>query len=544
MRLIPPHILLIITVISLSLPNIVLSVTEPMSWMARLCNIILPVSAYLLLMTLLRNTGKMVWAMFIFIFLAAFQLVLLYLFGESIIAVDMFLNLLTTNTGEVSELLSSLIPAVAMVAVIYLPILYFATRGAFDKSYRLADRFIVRFRQWGTAGLALGLISLAGCYSSEEYRASDDLYPVNVGYNIGLAVERTCRTARYADTSAGFIYDARTTHPDSCREVYILVIGETARADNFSLFGYSRDTTPLLSSTEGLITYPKAFTQSNTTHKSVPMLLSAASAEDYNRIYREKGIITAFKEAGFHTTFISNQRPNHSFIDFFGKEADSWEFLKEELPESANVPDGDMTGLVKKILDGGHMREFIVLHTYGSHFKYRERYPHDIAEFLPDEASEATPDNRCSLINAYDNSILYTDRFLHTLITELKESRTESGLIYASDHGENIFDDERGLFLHASPRPSIYELHVPMMIWLSDEYRERYPDIHSELLSHSDKQVITSLSVFHTTLHIAGINTRHRIDSLSLASAHYHPAPYNYLSDRNIPVPVSKIIRK
>ncbi|WP_302233363.1 phosphoethanolamine transferase, partial [uncultured Duncaniella sp.] len=350
--------------------------------------------------------------------------------------------------------------------------------------------------------------------------------------------------ARYADTSAGFIYDARTTHPDSCREVYILVIGETARADNFGLFGYSRDTTPLLSSTEGLITYPKAFTQSNTTHKSVPMLLSAASAEDYNRIYREKGIITAFKEAGFHTTFISNQRPNHSFIDFFGKEADSWEFLKEELPESANVPDGDMTGLVKKILDGGHMREFIVLHTYGSHFKYRERYPHDIAEFLPDEASEATPDNRCSLINAYDNSILYTDRFLHTLITELKESRTESGLIYASDHGENIFDDERGLFLHASPRPSIYELHVPMMIWLSDEYRERYPDIHSELLSHSEKQVITSLSVFHTTLHIAGINTRHRIDSLSLASAHYHPAPYNYLSDRNIPVPVSKIIRK
>lgn len=544
MRLIPPHILLIITVISLSLPNIVLSVTEPMSWMARLCNIILPVSAYLLLMTLLRNTGKMVWAMFILIFLAAFQLVLLYLFGGSIIAVDMFLNLLTTNTGEVSELLSSLIPAVAMVAVIYLPILYFAIRGAFDKSYRLADRFNVRFRQWGTACLALGLISLAGCYSTEEYQASDDLYPVNVGYNIGLAVERTCRTARYADTSAGFIYDARTTHPDSCREVYILVIGETARADNFSLFGYSRDTTPLLSSTEGLITYPKAFTQSNTTHKSVPMLLSAASAEDYNRIYREKGIITAFKEAGFHTSFISNQRPNHSFIDFFGKEADSWEFLKEELPESANVPDGDMTGLVKKILDGGHMREFIVLHTYGSHFKYRERYPHDIAEFLPDEASETTPDNRCSLINAYDNSILYTDRFLHSLITELKESRTESGLIYASDHGENIFDDERGLFLHASPRPSIYELHVPMMIWLSDEYRERYPDIHSELLSHSDKQVITSLSVFHTTLHIAGINTRHRIDSLSLASAHYHPAPYNYLSDRNIPVPVSKIIRK
>ena len=78
----------------------------------------------------------------------------------------------------------------------------------------------------------------------------------------------------------------------------------------------------------GLVAFSNVMSQSNTTHKSVPMLLSAASATDYDRIYREKGIIEAFKEAGFHTTFISNQLPNHSFIDFLGEQADQWLFLR------------------------------------------------------------------------------------------------------------------------------------------------------------------------------------------------------------------------
>lgn len=546
MKRITPPILLIATVTVMSLPNIALSVTEPMSWMARVCNVMLPVPAYLLLMTLMRNTGRMVWAAFPLIFLAAFQLVLLYLFGGSIIAVDMFLNLLTTNTGEVSELLGSLIPAVAMVAVIYLPVLCCAARGAFIKSYRLTPRFVAGARRWGVAALALGLASLAACYAFErDYRATDGLYPVNVCYNIGLAVDRTCRTARYAETSAGFIYDSRATHPDTCRrEVYVLVIGETARAANFGLYGYSRNTTPLLSSTEGIIPYPKAYTQSNTTHKSVPMLMSAATAENYNRIYREKGIITAFKEAGFNTTFISNQRPNRSFIDLFGKEAHSWDFLKEELPDSANLLDSDMAVPLKKILDKGGRREFIVLHTYGSHFRYRERYPREFASFLPDEPSDAIPENRRSLLNAYDNTILYTDSFLHSIITDLAATGANTGLIYVSDHGENIFDDSHGLFLHASPRPSAYELHVPLIVWLSKGYRDTYPETYSQLQRHTGSRVITSASVFHTMLDIAGIRTRILSDSLSLASPLYRTGPYNYLSDRNIPVPASEIVRK
>lgn len=82
-----------------------------------------------------------------------------------------------------------------------------------------------------------------------------------------------------------------------------MVIGETSRALNWQLYGYERETNPLLSRQTGLIAFPKVLTESNTTHKSVPMLMSGATACNYDSIYHQKGIITAFKEAGFRTAF-------------------------------------------------------------------------------------------------------------------------------------------------------------------------------------------------------------------------------------------------
>lgn len=538
-----PRTLFTVTAIVLALPNIALSITEPMTPLARTVNVLLPISVYLLLMSCIKNPAKTVWAMFPLIFFAAFQIVLLYIFGGSIIAVDMFLNVVTTNPGEVSELLGSLIPALVIVAVLYLPVLYFGARYAGRKGYTLDGHFRLTARRSALTGACVGAIILAACYATSDYRAEDDLYPANVCYNLGLAVDRSWRTAHYAETSAGFNFNAISGHPAGQKEVYVLVIGETARARNFGIYGYSRNTTPHLASTSGLITFPRAFTQSNTTHKSVPMLLSAASAEDYNRIYSERGIITAFREAGFHTAFISNQRPNHSFIDIFGREADQCKFLKDGLPEGANVYDGKMLEMVDEIISKGHDRQLIVLHTYGSHFKYADRYPHEIAQFTPDRAFEATPQNRQALVNAYDNTILYTDLLLHTLISRLQDTGIAAAMLYTSDHGENIFDDSRDLFLHASPRPSAYELHVPLIVWLSDSYRQSFPDTGIALQNHSNMQAVTSTSVFHTMLDIAGIDTPIKADSLSLASPNYKPQPYNYLSDRNIPIPVLDIMR-
>ena len=535
--------LFFITIVVLALPNVALCITERMGVMGNVANLLLPVATVWLLMTLGRCPGKMVWALFLLVFFAAFQLVLLYLFGHSIIAVDMFLNLVTTNPGEAFELLDNLIPAVFGVVIVYVPVLVIAVVSIRRKD-RLERGFILRQRRYAAIAFAAGLVSMGAAYATDrDYRAELHLYPVNVFYNLGLAVERTADTNAYAETSAHFRFNAKATHAAADREVYVLVIGETARACSFGLYGYGRETTPLLQKEQGLVAFPKAVTQSNTTHKSVPMLLSAVSASDFDDIYTQKGIITAFKEAGFHTAFISNQRPNRSFIDFFGEEADEWTFIKERDPEAVALGDEAMLPEVAGILAEGRRKEFIVLHMYGSHFNYRERYPRRAAFFRPDDATEAKPKNRAQLVNAYDNTIRFTDRFLTELTAMLGKTGAQSALLYTSDHGENIFDDSRRLFLHASPVPSYYELHVPLMVWMSHAYRKAYAPVEAALRANSQKRVATSESVFHTTLAIAGIDTPLRRDSLSLAGTRFAVTPCIYLDDHNRAVPVKKLLR-
>ena len=545
-------------VVALLLPNIALCYTECLTPWACGVNVLLPLSLYMLFFSAAKRPGKMIWWAFIFVFFAAFQLVLLYLFGTGVIAVDMFLNLVTTNPGEAMELLDNLAPAVVGVFVVYLPLLILGGVNI-RRDSRLSVSFQQRVRHWAMQIGAIGLFCLLASYLVvDDYRMRNQLYPVNVCYNLYLAFERDAASENYREASRNFKFDARSEHSATAPEVYVMVVGETARAHNFSLYGYPRNTNPLLSKTPGIKAFPNVTTQSNTTHKSVPMLLSAASAEDFERLFHEKGILAAFKEAGFHTVFISNQLPNHSFIDFLGEQADEHYFLKKEESAQGSHYDEDLLQKLDEILpkadasSSAHYRYrklFVVLHSYGSHFNYQERYPRSFAYFKPDSRSEAKSENRRDLLNAYDNTIRYTDYILHGIIERLQkwegvQTKTDgvydqptSAMLYTSDHGENIFDDERHLFLHAAPKASDYELHVPFIIWTSEGFSKQYPDILKALGENRSKQVQSSLSAFHTMLGIGGIQTHYRQDEYSVASDKYHPVKLLYLDDHDEAIP-------
>nr|WP_293537626.1 phosphoethanolamine transferase [Prevotella sp.] len=549
-------------VVALLLPNIALCFTERLSFWAGAANVLLPLALYMCFFSVARCPGKMVWWAFLFVFFAAFQLVLLYLFGTGVIAVDMFLNLVTTNSEEVMELLDNLLPAVVGVFVIYLPLLILAVIHI-RKKHQISVSFQHHIRKWVMEAGSIGLFCLLACYVVVDgYRMRNQLYPVNICYNLYLAFERNAASENYQEASRNFRFDARSGHDAEAPEVYVMVVGETARAHNFSLYGYPRNTNPLLSKTPGIMAFSDATTQSNTTHKSVPMLLSAASAEDFPRLFHEKGILAAFREAGFHTVFISNQLPNHSFIDFLGEQADEHYFLKKEESVQDSHYDEDLLRKLDKILpeadasSSAHYRYrklFVVLHTYGSHFNYQERYPRSFAYFKPDGRSEAMPENRRDLLNAYDNTIRYTDYILHGIVERLQKwelvqtkarnkpdgiyCQPTSAMLYTSDHGENIFDDNRKLFLHAAPKASDYELHVPFIIWTSQGFDKKYPKVVKALADNHTKQVQTSLSVFHTLLGIGGIQTRYRQDEHSVASELYHPGRLLYLDDHNEAIP-------
>lgn len=527
-------LLFIWVIVAAIIPNVWLSITEDLSLVQRLTNIILPLGVYTLLMSITRRVGKASLWMIIAFFFAAFQIVLLYMYGRSVIAVDMFLNVVTTNPGEVTELLGNMLLIMLFIVLIYIPPIAMGIIAVIKK-WRLPNQFIAKSRPVGVILTAIGIV-LFGCsfFSTRAYKPQNDLFPVNALYNISLAAKRTVKVASYHDTSAGYTYNASSERPDSISETYVLVIGETSRADNWQILGYDRETTPRLMNIDGLTTFPRAISQSNTTHKSVPMMLSPLSAKNFgDSIYYVKSLITAFKEAGFHTAFFSNHSRNHSFIDFFGEEADTVAFIKDDESQFGAHYDGDLLKYLDNSLNNSHKKKLIVLHTYGSHFNYIDRYPEAEAKFLPDRPAEATHHFRDKQINAYDNTILYTSNLLADIIQRLQQQEGLSAMMYASDHGEDIFDDSRRLFLHASPIPSYYQIHVPMLVWRSESFSQANPQIDASLNANKDKFVASSKAFFHTAMQLAGIKSPTIRRNESVADSTYTPSQALYLNDHN-----------
>ncbi len=522
---------------ALIVPCVALGITEQLTPAAFATNVLLPLGVYTLLAGVSRRPWITTLLLFPWTFLSAFQIVLLYLFGKSIIAVDMFLNVVTTNVTEASELLANLLPAIFSVLVLYLPPIIMAIVAA-CKNARLTRHFLLRTRITGVAITATGLLCLTGAYLTvPHYRMINDLFPVNVCYNLKLAIQRTCETKRYQTTPPDYQFATVSERADSIPELYVVVIGETSRADNWQLFGYERPTTPDLMDVEGLVAYPHTLSESNTTHKSVPMLLSHVDSHTFaDSLSHIKSLITAFKEGGYATAAVSNQQHNGSYIDFFLQEADTCLFLKDISPDTKDI---ELTGHIRDILTADKTKQLIVVHTYGSHFKYNDRYPEEFAYFTPDAPLEALPALRPKLINAYDNTIRYTSRLLGDIIAMLNDYHGVSAMIYTSDHGEDIFDDERHLFLHASPTPSYWQLHVPLLIWMSRDFRERYPALEAAARSNVNSQVSSSASLFPTLMSLAGLRAGVVDTTRSLASPAYRPRPHTYLTDRNESVDIA-----
>lgn len=539
----------------LLLPNGCLMFTERVPaapWAAvvgALAFFMVPAAAYLWLSTLCRNIGKTVWIMFPLLFLSAFQIVLLDLFGRSVIAVDMWLNLVTTNASEVGELLGCMVFAITFVVVAYVPPLAMAVY-AWRGRWLLPDRLIRRARVAAAVVGSVGFVLMTAVLTTQpRVKIYNDMYPVNVVYNACLAVEREAQTKSYRSTSSSYDFGASSVRPDSIAEAYILVIGETARSDHFQLFGYDRATTPRLSAREGVVGYKNTLSESNTTHKSVPMLLSHIDARTFgDSIYRVKGVAEAFREAGFRTAFFSNQQRNGSFIDFFGQQADTCVYLRDNYKGSAaHAPkDMDLIPLVEHELNSGPAKRLIILHTYGSHFRYNDRYTEEYAAFDVGGELDVSPRNRERLIAAYDNTINYTDAFLDRLIDclDFLSTQTITGLLYTSDHGEDIYDDNSGQFLHASPLPTIHQISVPFLLWLSKGLTANYPEMAAAATGNCNAAVSSTRSVFHTLLHMGGVSARQLDTTQSVLSRSYaEPFPRLYLDDHNRAMPLSAMLR-
>ena len=530
--------------IALLLPNVVLSVVMQQVAVGRVLSVLVMLPVYMLLLLAAKRPGRIYWSLFVLVLLHAFQLVLLTIFSGSVVAVDMLLNLFTSEPDEAGELLSNILWPILGSLGFYVLTFVVATISARSRG-GLTSRFRRRTALVAILLLLIALPIYMGAKRRFPYvHLRAEVYPMSVFYNMYLATTKLYEVLHYDRTSQDFCYGATSERAKDEREVYVLVIGETSRAHSWSLYGYPRETTPQLDSlrrTGGLIAFSDVLTQSNTTYKSVPILLSPADAASAAQLPRVEGLLTAFREAGFYTAFISNQPGNHSYVDFFAMQGDEHHPIRKELRrKKRRLYDSDMLPYLQRLLASEHPKLLVVLHTYGSHFSYRDRYPKEEAFFPVKGHYSGSERDSLNLRNAYDNAVRQTDKFVSSVIRLLEGGDRPASLLYISDHGEDVYDDERERFLHSSPDVSYYQLHVPLIIWSDKRWREAHPKLFAAGKANSGKP-ISSNSVFHTLLDLAGVRTSYRRDDLSVVNAHFRGGQRFYLNDRYECVPIEDL---
>jgi len=295
--------------------------------------------------------------------------------------------------------------------------------------------------------------------------------------------------------------------------LYVLVIGESATRDHMESYGYKRHTTPFLESFKkdpGTLLFSKAF--SNHTH-TVPVLTYALSQKNqYNNTPLQKAysLIEVAKKAGYETYWISNQR-KYGVWDTPTSEiagtADHQVFINGRAGKGVASTYYDKALLDHiPVIDSSHPT-LIVIHVMGSHASYEDRYPKDETYFSGGE----------DYIDAYDNTILYTDQFLKQLCEKIKKMQDFRGLVYFSDHGE---DCRKGIGHNATQYEPIMT-HIPFIVHLSPASRKERPLLWQILQSHKDCWWTNDL-LYNFMVTLLGIeNAPESEPSLDIASPNY-----------------------
>ena len=246
------------------------------------------------------------------------------------------------------------------------------------------------------------------------------------------------------------------------KDVCVLIIGESARRENFSLYGYRRNTNPLLAG-DSVKTYIANSHDTYTTAGVKAILDHKETDELYeilpNYLFRN-GVDVVWRSANW------GEPPLH--IEKYKNHKD----LAEKYPEADGRYDGVLiAGLIEEIENNEKDKQLIVLHTSTSHGpKYFEKYPEEFKVFTPVCTSvEISSDDKEGLINAYDNTILYTDYLVHSVIETLKQvTGKRCCMIFVSDHGESLGEDN--VFMHGLPKDLApkQQFEIPFIVWEND----------------------------------------------------------------------------
>lgn len=426
---------------------------------------------------------------------------------------NMLRNILATDVREASDLMTwSLLPQLLLYAA--LPIW-------------LLTRVELRRRSLGRALLvrALSLLAAVAVFAGAIFVNFQDVAssmrntrelrflvtPANYLYSLAQVMRNQAQVANKprvpvgADAVAGESWAARQKPV-----VMVMVIGETVRAANWGLSGYTRQTTPELAATPGIINFASVTSCGTDTETSLPCIFSPWGRRQYDetRIRGSESLLDVMARAGFRVVWVDNQAGCKGVCA--GTE--------QQRPDPALSPkacagkecqDAALVDQLQRIVAETPGNLLIVLHQMGNHGPaYFKRYPDEFKVFTPAcEDADLPQCSQESIVNAYDNAIRYTDHVLASAVGVLREQKKhDTALLYVSDHGESL--GEKGLYLHGMPyviAPEV-QTRVPMVMWLSPGFAQSLR-IDSACLAGVAKSPQAHDNLFHTVLGLLDVKT-------------------------------------
>ena len=307
--------------------------------------------------------------------------------------------------------------------------------------------------------------------------------------------------------------------------VYFLVIGENARAENHQINGYDRPTNPMLSKID-IVNMGQATSCATSTRPSVRCLFSKFDHKDftYAKFATHENLVDVIQHAGFEVDWFNNNwSPTGVGVALRVKVQTVYENLDHAACAQKECVDSILFDSVDKVIAETTQDKFVVLHLAGSHFPYADRYPAEFDVFQPAcKLPVFTDCPRDEIINSYDNSILYNDYVLGTIIQRLAaQDKIIPALLYVSDHGESL--GENGLYAHSRPVKSAppEQFSVPFFLWFSQPYRSLF-GVDEECLRRKAAGDVSHDNVFHTSLGLLDIATTERLPALDLTNGCFH----------------------
>lgn len=396
---------------------------------------------------------------------------------------SMIRNMVETDTKEVGDLLSvRMVGYVLLLGV--LPSLFIyrvrITYRPFVQELLLRLKWIVSLLAVTVILLFMQNASTASFFREHKaIRAYSN--PLNYIYAIGKYLGHKLPSTHGQQPLILLGKDAKIPDSDHRRDLVIMVVGETARADRFSLNGYKRLTNPLLAK-QGVVSFRHVQSCATSTAISVPCMFSLAGAAhfDVDEASNRENVLDVMKRSGAHVLWRDNNSSSKGVADRVSYQ-DYWSRKINPVCDTECRDEGMLVGLQDYIDSKPTGDIVIVLHQMGNHGPaYYKRYTKPFEKFTPTcQTIDLANCSREEIDNAYDNAILYTDYFLNNVIELLKkyDGKFDVSMLYASDHGESLGEDN--LYLHGLPNLIAPETqrHVPMVMWLGKHFHGASMDV-------------------------------------------------------------------